>query len=95
MITFSHAPRSGKTIRQSTSKYMKLIYTVLPRLVRMRTIKLMKFSGFVLTERACYLAVHFLTHYSDVFSKFFDKKNPLILSNFLRFLAFLSNETLI
>ena len=29
-------------------------HTVLPRLVRMRTIKLMTFSGFVLTERAYY-----------------------------------------
>ena len=30
--------------------------TVLPRLVRMRTIKLMSFSGFVLTDRAYYSA---------------------------------------
>ena len=28
-------------------------------------------------------------------NEFFDEKNPLILSNFLRFLAFLSRETLI
>ena len=74
MITFSHAPHSGKTIRQSTSKYMKLIYTVLPRLVRMRTIKLMKFSGFVLTERAYYSANHFLTYLSDLFFHILDKK---------------------
>ena len=42
--------------------------TVLPRLVRRRTVKLISF---------------------------FDKKRPLILSNFLRFVSFLSRETLI
>ena len=48
-----------------------------------------------LSERACFLAVHFLTHYIRpmYFSNFFDKK-PLILSNILRFLAFFSKETL-
>ena len=30
------------------------IYTVLPRLVRMGTFKLMRFSGFVLTQSAYY-----------------------------------------
>ena len=33
---------------------MKFYHTVLPQLVRMRTIKLMNVSGFVLTERAQY-----------------------------------------
>ena len=40
-----------------------ILNTVLSRLVRMRTIKLMSFSGFVLTaERAYYSAVHFLNN---------------------------------
>ena len=43
------------------------VHTVLPQLVRMRTIKLMSFSGFVLTERAYYSAVHSLTYHTDLF----------------------------
>ena len=55
-------------------------YTVLPRLVRMRTNKLMSFSGFVLSERAYYprgRTIELFTSWpiSQIyFSKFLNKK---------------------
>ena len=62
----------------------------------MHTIKLLIFSGFVLTERAYYSAVY-MHHDLLVRSPFlhFLIKKPLILSNFLNFLTFLSRGTLI
>ena len=62
--------------------------TVLPRLVRMRlvcmrTIKLMCFSGFVLTERAYYSAVHFFDPFvrsiflNVLFKKTYDLEHSL------------------
>ena len=74
-------------------------FEILPQLVRMRTIKLMSFSGFVLIEMAHSprgRTIQLFTFWpiSQMnFSKIFDKK-PLFLTNFLRFLAFLSEEAL-
>ena len=65
--------------------------TVLPRLVRMRTIKLMSFLGFVLTERAYYprgRTIQLITSWPIIqiyFSTFFDKK-PSDSQQFIDFL---------
>ena len=76
---------------------MSLLWsTLLPRLVRMRTctIKLMSFSGLVLTERAYYprgFTIQLLNSWpiSQIyFSTFFIEK-ALIWSHFLNFLTFL------
>ena len=48
-------------MKQSCNFELYFEITVLPRLVRMRTIKLMSFSRFVLTERAYYSAAHYIT----------------------------------
>ena len=79
---------------------IRSLHTVLPGLACMRTIKLISYSGFVLTERAHYSRVRTIQLFiywsinQIYFSPVFDLKNP-ILSNFLRFVTFLSRETLI
>ena len=75
-------------------------YTVLTRLVRMRTIKLMSFLGFVQTERAYYpreRTIQLFTSWPiiQIYFSIFFIKNTLIWSNFLNFLTFLSREILI
>ena len=65
----------------------KTASTVLPRLVRMRTFKVMSFSGFVLTERAHYLAAHFLTFLVRSIVLHLFIKKTLILSKFLEILG--------
>ena len=78
------------------------LYTVLPRLVRMRMrdIKLMSFSGFILTERAYYSrrrTKQLIASWpiSQIYFLHLFIQNLPILSIFLNFLIFLWRETLI
>ena len=43
------------------------------------------FSGFVITERAYYLAVHFLTYYTDLYFYTFLIPNTCDMDQFLEF----------